>query len=263
MFDRRNGYDVAPPHARYPHVLSGYRPIQQPSLWKALFSIHNETLNAWSHVMGAVYSAVRMHEVATSEGAPAEARASVCIFLFSAAFCFTASAVAHSLAPVVHHTRASQFWAFDLLGICVLIGGSYVPGLRWSFRCRPTFQLIYTAVVGCSLLCGAALSRAQPADTRFGYKANLNFVKCVIFTAGFGLVCVGHWCTFASAADRALLLPPVLTMFSLYGIGVRRYLPNGYARCETDSALAENRSSSGRATSPSCLWPSEAACPSQ
>lgn len=206
----------APPHARYPHVPTGYRPgcpASQSSLLGSLFSWHNESANAWSHLLGVVYAATRMHAVATSS-ASMEARLSVCIFLASAVFCFSASTLAHSLAPVLPREQAARLWSYDLLGICVLIGGSYVPGLRWSFRCRPAHQLAYTAIVAAALLCGAVLSRAPPDDTRFGYRANKGFVTTVIFTAGFGLVCVAHWCTFAPASERVLLLPPVLKMFS-------------------------------------------------
>ena len=41
-----------------PHIHSGFRPIHKPYIYyaKSLFTKHNETINAWSHYIGALYA---------------------------------------------------------------------------------------------------------------------------------------------------------------------------------------------------------------
>ena len=41
-----------------PHIHSGFRPVHKPYTYyaKSLFSKHNETINAWSHFIGALYT---------------------------------------------------------------------------------------------------------------------------------------------------------------------------------------------------------------
>lgn len=41
-----------------PYIHNGFRPINQPYTYymKSLFTKHNETINAWSHYIGAMYT---------------------------------------------------------------------------------------------------------------------------------------------------------------------------------------------------------------
>ena len=41
-----------------PYIYTGFRPVNKPYLYyiKSLFKKHNETVNAWSHYLGAIYT---------------------------------------------------------------------------------------------------------------------------------------------------------------------------------------------------------------
>lgn len=41
-----------------PFIHNGFRPVNQPYSYyaKSLFTKHNETINAWSHYLGAIYT---------------------------------------------------------------------------------------------------------------------------------------------------------------------------------------------------------------
>ena len=88
---------------------------------------------------------------------------SVGIFYSTAVFCLGASVVAHLLAPVLLREPSLALWRLDSYGICVLIGGSWLPGLVFGFRCRPGARLFYTIDEFHLLKNRAVLARMQVA----------------------------------------------------------------------------------------------------
>merc|ERR1712051_368359 len=56
LYDRRielvHQLSVAPDRRLSPWILSSYRPDGCASVWVALFQLHNQTVNIWSHVLG-------------------------------------------------------------------------------------------------------------------------------------------------------------------------------------------------------------------
>ena len=53
--------DKAPPYARAPFVLHGYRPVGSAV---GLFRLHNETANVWSHLLPCGFMVLRVCETA-------------------------------------------------------------------------------------------------------------------------------------------------------------------------------------------------------
>ncbi|KAK5996720.1 ADIPOR-like receptor SPBC12C2.09c [Cladobotryum mycophilum] len=144
-------------------IRSGYRPIRPSYLasLRSLFYVHNEFVNIWSHLSGAI--------IAISTGAYLywvihpryESASSSDVFVFtcflgSAVLCLGMSATFHAL---MDHSREVAAWGnkLDYTGIVALIVGSYVPALYYGFFCRPVLMtgylyLICTLGIGCVIV---------------------------------------------------------------------------------------------------------------
>ena len=218
-----------PPHARRNHILTGYRPIVQTdqslirASFRGLFSLHNETLNVWSHLLGVGWAVMRLQWLTTLPAdavgatAPEGMRMSVGLFLLTAIFCLGISVIAHLLAPIVNREPSLALWRVDSFGICVLIGGSYLPGLAFGFRCRPAWRGAYSTIVGVLLLAGALTS--VTAETGRGGTLERLRVCTLCSSVLFGLVPLCHFCMLAPSDETAIFVPPLLHMFFFYILG--------------------------------------------
>ena len=81
--------EMAPPHVRSEFVLYAYRPTCT-SWWPAvltLFRLHNETLNIWSHLLGAAWVCAMLLETLSMTVTDEGQRLATVLFLLSALFC--------------------------------------------------------------------------------------------------------------------------------------------------------------------------------
>lgn len=131
--------EAAPPHVRSEFLLYHYRPTC--TTWRAaaltLFRLHNETLNIWSHLLGAAWVVAMLLETQSMAVTDEGQRFATVVFLLSALFCTAASSLYHLFGGVLSPSRYSQLYKLDINGISVVIAGSYYPGLRFAFRCHP------------------------------------------------------------------------------------------------------------------------------
>jgi adiponectin receptor len=134
-------------------ILTGYRPVSG-SLRKSLDSlqyVHNEVVNIYSHLLGAVlfailaiyvYARIRNHHAAIQVGDII----GFATFFFGVILCFFLSASFHIM--LNHSEKVAAYWnQFDYLGIVILIWGSTVPSIYYGFYCDPNLQKLYWAVV--------------------------------------------------------------------------------------------------------------------
>ena len=130
------------------YILSGYRP-QSNSYTKSAQSlgyIHNETVNIYTHLVGAISAIISgafvffvlkpRYATATKE----DVMVFGCFF-FGAAACLGMSATYHTIS---NHSQAVNSFGnkLDYLGIVFLIWGSFIPVLYYGFQGDP--QLIKT-----------------------------------------------------------------------------------------------------------------------
>jgi len=209
----------APPHSRSRFILSGYRrPEPRFSfglVMAGLFSIHNESLNVWSHVFAALWALLRLAQVVASQHHLDST--TVVIFLASAAACFSFSATFHLLGPVLPAPTAAQLYTLDMNGIVLAIGGSYFPGLYFGFRCHPPLQRAYVAIT--AALVAASFVVTLAPIIRDAPQWSWLRVGTLSSTVAFGLLPLAQWVAIAPLSDRELLLGPLLQMFGLYGLG--------------------------------------------
>ena len=134
-------------------LLTGYRQSRDSYLHslKALFYLHNESVNIWTHLSGAIitflcatylYAVVHpRYETATKQ----DILVFGCFF-GGAVLCLGMSATFHTL---IAHSESVMKWGnkLDYTGIVFLIVGSYMPALYYGLYCQPDLMKIYMAVV--------------------------------------------------------------------------------------------------------------------
>ncbi|KAI0101605.1 hemolysin-III channel protein Izh2 [Nemania sp. FL0031] len=131
-------------------ILSGYRPASNSYLSSFLsaFSVHNESVNIWTHALGSLvlvplavlYLYAEIAPRYPSAGA-ADGLVFACFFC-GAALCLGMSATFHALS---NHSEAVAKWGnkLDYSGIVCLIVGSYVPALYYGLFCKPVLMSVY------------------------------------------------------------------------------------------------------------------------
>ncbi|KAK7398472.1 hypothetical protein QQX98_012159 [Neonectria punicea] len=131
------------------YIVTGYRQSQSSyahSL-RSLFYLHNESVNIWSHLLGAIvflatgayiyYVVYWRYESAS----PADVFVFACFF-GGAVACLGMSATFHALS---NHSEMVAKWGnkLDYTGIVALIVGSYFPALYYGFFCKPHLMEVY------------------------------------------------------------------------------------------------------------------------
>ncbi len=135
------------------YILSGYRYATGSfkRCFESLGYLHNETVNVYSHVIGAAifltapictYQALYLRYPLATEAD---------VFVFSTFFygvsiCFVLSATYHIISN--HSPKVQKFGnQLDYLGIVILMWGSTIPSIYYGFYCDPRLQQIYWANV--------------------------------------------------------------------------------------------------------------------
>jgi adiponectin receptor len=161
------GWDDLPSWRRdNAYITSGYRADRNSyaSSARSVFRLHNETVNIWSHLLGALISiagAVYLYCVIKPrhESATTQDVAVFACFFAGAVICLGMSATYHAL---LDHSEDVAKWGnkLDYTGIVALIVGSYAPALYYGFYCQPRLMTMYMFLV-CSLPCTAFATPSQ------------------------------------------------------------------------------------------------------
>ena len=135
------------------YIQSGYRPAtgSYRKSFASLGYLHNESVNIYTHLIGAVLFAIstpvvynilvpRYHSATT-----ADVLVFGCFFL-GAVLCLGCSATFHT---ITNHSPSVNSIGnqLDYLGIVLLITGSFVPSVYYGFFCLPRVQIIYWTMV--------------------------------------------------------------------------------------------------------------------
>ncbi|KAG6021333.1 hypothetical protein E4U41_002523 [Claviceps citrina] len=143
-------------------IHSGYRQIRASyrHSFQSLFYLHNESVNIWSHLLGAlaaVAGAAYLYYVIHpryDEATSPDVLVFMCFFA-GATLCLGMSATYHALTD---HSQAVAKWGnkLDYTGIVALIVGSFVPTLYYGFFCRPVLMSRYLYLI-CALGAGCGI----------------------------------------------------------------------------------------------------------
>ena len=131
--------EAAPQHIRAPYILYYYRP--KSVSWRSgaltLFRLHNETLNIWSHLLGAVWVLAMLLEIRSTPVSDEGQRHATVVYLLSALFCTASSTLYHLFGGILSRETYARLFNLDINGISVVIAGSYYPGALPVGRSRP------------------------------------------------------------------------------------------------------------------------------
>uniref|UniRef100_A0A8D2KHG4 Adiponectin receptor 2 n=1 Tax=Urocitellus parryii TaxID=9999 RepID=A0A8D2KHG4_UROPR len=133
-------------------LLHGHRP-PMPSFracFKSIFRIHTETGNIWTHLLGCVFflclGIFYMFRPNISFVAPLQEKVVFGLFFLGAILCLSFSWLFHTV--YCHSEGVSRLFSkLDYSGIALLIMGSFVPWLYYSFYCNPQPCFIYLIVI--------------------------------------------------------------------------------------------------------------------
>ena len=203
-----------------PHLRHGYR-LHHESIADcvlSLFTLHNETLNVWSHLVAAVYCGLLfsdLHFDGEVSGSFAHQMDLLMVSIATAAsvFTFILSAVFHlfcCMSADAHRTLL----ILDLLGVLSIILSFYFSGLYFGFYFHPAICLAY-------MLSVAAMSALAVAAAVVPWMRANRPLRSLIFAllAASGFLPMAHWMLIRPAAEVVAFLSPFLTMYALLGLG--------------------------------------------
>ncbi|EPQ16106.1 Adiponectin receptor protein 1 [Myotis brandtii] len=158
-------YDVLPDWLKdNDYLLHGHRP-PMPSFracFRGIFRIHTENGNIWTHLLGFVLflflGILTMLRPNMYFMAPLQEKVVFGMFFLGAVLCLRLSWLFHTV--YCHSEKVSRtFSKPDYSGIALLIMGSFVPWLYYSFYCSPQPRLIDLSII--CVLGISAISVAQ------------------------------------------------------------------------------------------------------
>ena len=140
-------------------------------LRNSLFRSHNETMNIWTHLLGTllfvsliyitfaipvkdqVMVNASIKDIINSEldiihnnQLESIPRWPIIVFLFSAIICLGNSTLFHMFLCVSHIVK-NILQTIDYCGIAILISGSYVPVIYYTFYCYPAYLKLHLITV--------------------------------------------------------------------------------------------------------------------
>ncbi|PRP78735.1 putative hemolysin-III channel protein Izh2 [Planoprotostelium fungivorum] len=118
---------------------------------RSLFYLHNEWVNIWSHLLGAVaaffvLSSIYFWLLSHPGSANWADYAVFYTFLISAITCLGFSATFHAVSAHSHEV-AVAYNRLDYLGIVILIVGSFYPAVYYGFYLHPYLQVFYIVLI--------------------------------------------------------------------------------------------------------------------
>jgi adiponectin receptor len=147
-----------PDHLRdNPHIITGYRAHYTFSeCAKSIFSIHNETGNIWTHLIGAVFFLGCLYFALS--GLPPHAALSdylmMSVFVMSAVLCLLCSTTFHTFSAHKSIGVYSATAVLDYCGISLLIFGSFTILIHYSLYCFRGWRIFYITCLSISCLIG-------------------------------------------------------------------------------------------------------------
>lgn len=138
-------------------ILDGYRRTKA-DLWEILASLtylHNETVNVYTHLVGALLLPLAATNVMRMLSQPQLINVSETdytmfrIFFCSAEFCLICSTIYHLVSS--YSRKVERFWhQIDLLGIVIAIVGTFIPSIYYIFFCEDAERNLHWSIVSTS-----------------------------------------------------------------------------------------------------------------
>jgi adiponectin receptor len=223
-----------PPFLRNnPHIRKYYRTYFSYKLClKSMFRWHNETLNIWTHLIGALVFILFTLYTIISNIVYASMGYNIyvadvfimLIFEFMAINCFLSSSLYHTFN--CHSKKTWQLcYKCDLSAISGLIGGSFFPALYFQLRCYFEWQIVYISSIAVFSLLGMVFPFIPVANKERAIRI-FRTIRTVLFLCMVlsAVVPIAHW--FIAFKPIKLshrdytFFAGLFLMLSLYGMGL-------------------------------------------
>eukprot|EP01129_Flabellula_baltica_P016165 TRINITY_DN8488_c0_g1_i1.p1 TRINITY_DN8488_c0_g1~~TRINITY_DN8488_c0_g1_i1.p1 ORF type:complete len:282 (+),score=20.93 TRINITY_DN8488_c0_g1_i1:1225-2070(+) len=186
--------DQVPHYCIRPHITTGYRsPHNIPLCLRSIITLHNETINIWTHLLTAIYFmyllAYDIYELHHTED-----YTDVMMISMSAlacVICFLCSTVYHTFR--CYSEGACQcLLSVDISGIIAMISSTTVVGVYFGFECYPDYQMIYIVII---VLVGMFIVGSILFPQIFAKLFDEEFKVWIYASFGaFGVIPLVHWC---------------------------------------------------------------------
>ncbi|CAB3402614.1 unnamed protein product [Caenorhabditis bovis] len=215
------------------YLRTGHRPPLPSfsSCFKSIFALHTETGNIWTHMYGCVaFIGVGIWFVTRpNDQMQWMEKLIYSAFFLGAVICLGMSFLFHTVA--CHSVEmAKLFSKLDYTGITLLIVGSFVPWIYFSFNCRPQPMIIYNAMI---IILGIAAMVVSLWD-KFA-EPKFRPVRAGVFIAmGLSAIVPAAHLLFADGLDYMLQeaqLHWMLIMGAMYISGATLYATRVPERC--------------------------------
>jgi adiponectin receptor len=126
----------------------------------SLFTLHNETMNIWSHLIGFICVLIAAFSLTIEfqlDEVPILERILMGVYLTSAAMCMLLSTIYHWFG-CLSKDHYFALLSLDLTGIAGLIAGSYFPASYYAFYCTPNLQVVYLITSTLILVVGIVIA---------------------------------------------------------------------------------------------------------
>jgi len=162
--------NVAPEWTRVPFIVKGYRINHSlPMAVFSVFSLHQDTLNIWTHLGGLAWF-LRMVPYVTDSlaraGAPAHDYWFFMIFIVGALVQLASSTAYHVFRCVSAEHEAAML-RVDIIGILAMISGSWVVAMTQSFHCRLWVAGVYLVTESVLVIAGQYFGSLSVVDARY------------------------------------------------------------------------------------------------
>lgn len=165
------------------YIRDRYRGWNRPYSYyiKSIFKLHNETINIWTHLVGAiificsliVYNTVRFETLEPVYNTKNTIVTN--IYMTTATLCFTLSTVMHTIYPKSKRVCCNSC-TLDYIGITLLISGSYSPFAYYLFYCDHDLERLYIILINTIALINIAISFLS-----FMYKSKYFRFKALVY----------------------------------------------------------------------------------
>ncbi|KFH67900.1 hypothetical protein MVEG_06631 [Podila verticillata NRRL 6337] len=136
-----------------PAILTGYRreTLSHRKSLASLFYLHNESVNIWSHLLGAIAFVIispiaYFRVIGVLDTIQWTDIGVFYAFIVGAIICLSMSASFHTFC--CHSEEVSGQWnRCDYVGIVFLTVGSFYPAIYYIFYCHKTWQIMYISLI--------------------------------------------------------------------------------------------------------------------
>jgi adiponectin receptor len=201
-----------------PLTLRGYRVSHD--VYAAAFSaltVHLDTVNIWSHVLGLVYYLAMVPYTLSELRANGASWLDVALFLLYLA-CGASQMLSSSLYHLFRAVRHLDdfYLTLDIWGILAMIGGSWALGMGQGFHCAPGMGAAYLAVELLLLAAGREMGSRALAG-RVSWEAYYVVMGSAV---AFGAAPLTHiYLRCENAACASLMARACVGMFGNYFLG--------------------------------------------